>query len=137
MTIRERDQRMDDLAGPTGLLKGMTQPRAWVESLTGRIPQASVTTGRLPTGLWAVRLTLAVAGLTPMQVVLVPYPDQVRMTLWTSVWAATPSPQEAQWLALMTLARHLIGIARQEDPSVVVLLLPPTHVHDAWMDEGP
>ena len=126
MTISERTRQMDDLAGPTGLLQGMAQPRAWVESLTTRISQATVTTGRLPTGLWAVRLTLAVDGLTPVQVVLVPYPDQVRMTVWTSVWAATPSPQEAQWLALMTLARHLIGIAQQADPSVVVLLLPPT-----------
>ena len=137
MTIKRRDARMDDVAGPTGLLSGMAQPRAWVEALTMRIPQATVTTGRLPTGLWAVQLTLTDHGIFPMQVLVVPYPDQVRMTLWSRAWAiGLPAPED-QWLALLTVARQLIGAAQQADPSFVVLLLPPTHVHDAWMDEGP
>ena len=125
MTIRERTLRMDNLAGPTGLLQGMAQPRAWVESLTTRISQATVTTGRLPTGLWAMRLMLPDHGLSPMQVVLVPYPDQVRMTLWSRAWASgLPAPKD-QWLALMAVARQLIGAAQQWDRSVVLLVLPP------------
>jgi hypothetical protein len=121
---------MRDLAGPTGLFQGMPQPRAWVEALTTRLtrstPQATATAGRLPTGLWGVRLTLPEYGLFSMQVILVPYPDRVRITVWTGAWGMGPPAREAQYLVLMVIARRLLRLAQQEDASPVELIVPPT-----------
>ncbi len=75
---------------PITLLHGMNDPRHWVDTIdtivTLQPPYIAPRQGRRSDGL-AYREWLLVSGVSmPVKVQLIPYPDRVRLEIWTDEW---------------------------------------------------
>lgn len=130
---------MQDGYGPEGWLHGMDDPRTWVHALatylTSTEPRARATTGRLPSGLTGVMLTLAGFLSPSVHVLLVPHPERVRVRVWLAAWVDDPPVVDHQVLLFIEVVRTVLLVMHDRDPTPVVLVLRPAAPETA-ADDG-